>query len=93
MKKIVLTITSAVALTACGAGDDRAIVLDEQNALNLAYDKSYELCEKITQAANYEEFKRACALLDAYDEAFRTQIGGEPYLIFIEECNALLSDK
>ena len=92
MRQRVLLLGVAALFCAC-ANNKSDITIDEQNAMSIAYDKSYELCEKITQAANYEEFKSACALLDAYDEAFRTQIGGEPYLIFIEECNALLSDK
>ena len=48
--------------------------------------------------ANIDEFliitftKAAAAELRAYEEAFCTQIGGDSYLIFLEESNAMLSE-
>lgn len=76
---------------ACGNGGDK-IVIDEQNAENIAYDKSYELAEAVINAKNYDEFKAARTALQEWEEAFRTQIGGDEYLIFLEESNTMLNE-
>lgn len=90
MKKSII-LGCALALMACGGGKSE-IKIDEQNHLNEAYNLSYELATAIKEATSYEEFRTAADKLKAYEEAFRTQIGGESYLIFLEECNAILND-
>jgi hypothetical protein len=47
---------------------------------------------RVKDATTYEEFRAAADELEAYEEAFRTQIGGESYTIFLEECNAILNE-
>lgn len=83
---------AAVAFASC-AGDAQGVVIDEQNAQNAAYDLSYELATAVVEAASYEEFKAAREALESHEEAFRTQIGGEEYLIFLEETNYVLNEK
>ena len=90
MKKSIILVC-ALALMACGGGKSE-IKIDEQNHLNEAYNLSYELATAVKEATSYEEFRAAADKLKAYEEAFRTQIGGESYLIFLEECNAILND-
>ena len=90
MKKSII-LGCALALMACGS-DKSEIKIDEQNHLNEAYNLSYELATAVKEATSYEEFRAASDKLKAYEEAFRTQIGGESYLIFLEECNAILND-
>lgn len=60
--------------------------------MSIAYDKSYELSQNIVEANTYEEFKAARTALTDYEDAFRTQIGGEEYQIFLEECNMMLNE-
>ena len=91
MKKLMLMVAAAVMFGACCNGEE-GVVIDEQNHENVAYDKSYELSERVVNAASYEEFKAAAEELRAYEEAFRTQIGGDSYLIFLEECNIILNE-
>jgi hypothetical protein len=90
MKKSII-LGCALAFMACGGGKSE-IKIDEQNHLNEAYNLSYELATAVKEATSYEEFRAAAYKLKAYEEAFRTQIGGESYLIFLEECNAILND-
>lgn len=90
MKKSII-LCCALASMACGSTKSE-ITIDEQNHLNEAYDLSYELATRVKEATTYEEFRAAADELKAYEEAFRTQIGGESYLIFIEECNAILNN-
>lgn len=90
MKKSII-LGCALALMACGGGKSE-IKIDEQNHLNEAYNLSYELATAVKEATSCEEFRAAADKLKAYEEAFRTQIGGESYLIFLEECNAILND-
>lgn len=92
MKRLVIMSLAAVAFASC-AGDAQGVVIDEQNAQNAAYDLSYELATAVTEAASYEEFKAAREALESHEEAFRTQIGGEEYLIFLEETNCVLNEK
>lgn len=89
MRDLIVIAAAAVVCGACCEGG--GVVIDEQNHENIAYDKSYELSERVVNAASYEEFKAAEEELRAYEEAFRTQIGGESYLIFLEESNAVLN--
>lgn len=68
------------------------IIINEQNHLNEAYNLSADLAMRVKDATTYEEFRAAADELEAYEEAFRTQIGGESYTIFLEECNAILNE-
>lgn len=92
MKRLAIISLAAVAFAACG-GNTEGVVIAEQNAMNAAYDLSYELSAAVLDATSYEEFKAARAAMESHEEAFRTQIGGEEYLIFLEECNAMLNNK
>ena len=83
---------AVVAVVGCADRDKSGIVISDQNAENIAYDMSYELATKAIEAQNYEEFKRARVELEGYEEAFRDQIGGEAYLLYLEECNAILGE-
>ena len=58
----------------------------------LAAEKSVELATKVIEANSYEEFSAARKELEAYEEAFRTQIGGEEYELFMTQCNEILSN-
>ena len=90
MKKFI-TLCSALAFVACGAYNN-SIIIDEQNHLNEAYNISFDLATRVKDAKSYEEFRAAADELEAHREAFRTQIGGESYLIFLEECNIILNE-
>lgn len=83
---------AVVAVVGCADKDKSEIVISDQNPENIAYDMSYELATKAVEAENYEEFKRARVELERYEEAFRDQIGGEAYLLYLEECNAILGE-
>lgn len=92
MKKIVVLCVAAVAFASCG-GNAEGVTIDEQNAMNVAYDLSLELATAVVEAESYEAFKSAREALENHEEAFREQIGGEEYLIFLEEANAVLNEK
>ena len=64
----------------------------QQQHENEAYNYSYDLATRISEAQNYEEFKAAYDEIKAYEEAFRTQIGGDSYYIFLEESNYILNE-
>ncbi|MBO5672628.1 MAG: hypothetical protein J6R81_05595 [Alistipes sp.] len=90
MKRLFIIALCAVAAAACTHKE--AIKIDEQGAMNAAYDLSYELATRVVEADSHASFVEARAELEAYEEAFRTQIGGEEYEIFIEECNYILNE-
>ncbi|MBR5771419.1 MAG: hypothetical protein IKY20_07655 [Alistipes sp.] len=92
MKRLSIMLFAAVAVVGCADKNKSGIVISDQNAENIAYDMSYELATKAIEAQNYEEFKRARVELEGYEEAFRDQIGGEAYLLYLEECNAILGE-
>ena len=92
MKRLSIMLFAAVAVVGCADRDKSGIVISDQNAENIAYDMSYELATKAVEAQNYEEFKRARVELEGYEGAFRDQIGGEAYLLYLEECNAILGE-
>ena len=92
MKRLSIMLFAAVAVVGCADKNKSGIVISDQNPDNIAYDMSYELATKAVEAQNYEEFKRARVELERYEEAFRTQIGGEAYLIFLEECNYIFEE-
>ena len=89
MKRLTIIALCAAAV-ACN--NNKAITIDEQGAMNAAYDLSYELATRVMEADSYASFIEARAELEAYEEALRTQIGGEEYEIFLEECNYILNE-
>ncbi|MBQ8494036.1 MAG: hypothetical protein IJ464_07155 [Alistipes sp.] len=91
MKKLMMMVVATAMFGACCNGD-AGVVINEQDHENIAYNKSYELSERVVNAKSYEEYKVAADELRAYEEAFRTQIGGDSYLIFLEESNAILNN-
>ena len=92
MKRLSIMLFAVVAVVGCADKNKSEIVISDQNAENIAYDMSYELATKAVEAENYEEFKAARVELEKYEEAFRDQIGGEAYLLYLEECNAILGE-
>ena len=91
MKRLIITLFAAAAMVGC-ADKGEQVVINDQNPVNEAYEKSGELACKAIEATTYEEFKSARAELEKYEEAFRTQIGGEAYLIYLEECNYIFDE-
>jgi hypothetical protein len=81
---------AAVAVVGCADSGDK-VVLSDQNTENQAYEIS-ALAYKVVEAKSYEEFKAAREELEKYEEAFRTQIGGDAYLIYLEECNYIFEE-
>ena len=81
MKRLFIMLCAAAAMVGCA-----------QNPENEAYNISGELAYKVVEAQSYEEFKRARVELEKYEEAFRNQIGGEAYLIYLEECNYIFEE-
>jgi hypothetical protein len=81
---------AAVAVVGCADSGDK-VVLSDQNTENQAYEIS-ALAYKVVEAKSYEEFKAAREELEKYEEAFRTQIGGDAYLIYLEECNYIFKE-
>ena len=72
--------------------NDSHIVIDVQNHLNEAYVYSDELASKVVSAQTYDEFVKARDEMNQYKDAFKTQIGGESYKVFLEECNYILDE-
>lgn len=91
MKKIFTTLALAGLMLSCTSDKDK-IEIKEEDAYNLAYEKSTELATRVIEAESHEEFCKARAELEAYEEAFRTQIGGEEYDAFISTCNEILGN-
>jgi hypothetical protein len=81
---------AAAAVVGCADSGDK-VVLSDQNTENQAYEIS-ALAYKVVEAKSYEEFKAAREELEKYEEAFRTQIGGDAYLIYLEECNYIFEE-
>lgn len=90
MKRLFTMLFAAVAVVGCADSGDK-VVLSDQNTENQAYEIS-ALAYKVVEAKNYEEFKAAREELEKYEEAFRTQIGGDAYLIYLEECNYIFEE-
>lgn len=90
MKRLFIML-SAAAMVGC-ADKGSQVVISDQNPENEAYNLSGELAYKAIEAQSYEEFKSARAELEKYEEAFRDQIGGEAYLIYLEECNYIFEE-
>ncbi len=91
MKRLIITLFAAAAMVGC-AGKGEQVVINDQNPVNEAYEKSGKLAYKAIEATSYEEFKSARVELEKYEEAFRTQVGGEAYLIYLEECNYIFEE-
>ena len=82
-----------MAFTAVACADrGPAIEIKAEEAIGVAYDKSVELSTAVAEAKSYEEFVAARAELERYEEAMRTQIGGEDYEIFLQSANEVLSN-
>ena len=90
MKRLFTMLFAAVAVVGCAGNDDK-VVLSDQNTENQAYEIS-ALAYKVVEAKSYEEFKAAREELEKYEEALRTQIGGDAYLIYLEECNYIFEE-
>ena len=88
MKRLFIPLFAAVAMVGCAEGPK--IVIDDQNPTNEADVMSDSLARAVVEAQNYEQFKKARENIEAYEEAFRTQIGGEAYLVYLEACNYYL---
>ena len=90
MKRLFTMLFAAVSVVGCADSGDK-VVLSDQNTENQAYEIS-ALAYKVVEAKSYEEFKAAREELERYEEAFRTQIGGDAYLIYLEECNYIFEE-
>ena len=90
MKRFIVALAAMAVLTACCNNGNGGVAIDEQNHENEAYNLSYDLAMKVCEAQSLEEFSAARAELEAYSEAFRTQIGGEDYEYFIQTCNEII---
>ncbi len=91
MKRLLITGLAVVSLVGC-ADEAPKIKINELNPTNEAYIMSDSLTQGIVEASNYEEFNKARKSIEEYEEAMRTQIGGEAYLIFLEECNYFMEE-
>ena len=91
MKRLFVLCVVALASVAC-ANRGPAVEIEAEEAIGVAYDKSVELATAVAEAKSYEEFVAARAELERYEEAMRTQIGGEDYEIFLQSANEVLSN-
>ncbi len=90
LKRILSAAAIAIMLSAC-CSDSKEIKINELNPEAAAYELS--MCATdVIEAQNYEEFTAARQRLEQYEEAFRTQVGGDAYVIFLEECNYILNE-
>lgn len=88
-----LFVLCAVALSAAACADrSQGVVIKEEEAMSVAYDRSVELATAVAEAKSYEEFAGARAELEAYEEAMRTQVGGEEYEAFLMSANEVLKN-
>ena len=91
MKRLFIICAVALASVAC-ADRGPTVDINADDALGVAYDKSVELATAVAEAKSYDEFVAARAELEKYEEAMRTQIGGEDYEIFLQSANEVLSN-
>lgn len=91
MKRLIVIGLAAVALVGC-ADKKPKYEINELNPTNEAYVMSDSLARMVVEASTYEEFKAARENIEDYEEAMRTQIGGEAYLIFLEDSNYYLEE-
>lgn len=80
----------AVVVSAC-CSNEKEIKINELNPEAEAVELSVNAVDVI-EAQSYEEFVAARLRLEQYEEAFRTQVGGDAYVIFLEECNYILNE-
>lgn len=80
----------AVVVSAC-CSNEKEIKINELNPEAEAVELSVNAVDVI-EAQSYEEFVAARQRLEQYEEAFRTQVGGDAYVIFLEECNYILNE-
>lgn len=85
-------LAAAAAVVGCAEKKQQEIVIDDQNAELVADTMSYKLAYRALDAKNHEEFKAVRVELEQYEEAFRDQIGGEAYLLYLEQANDILSE-
>ena len=81
----------AAAAVGCAQEKQQIVINDiepKEDALNMSFDLAYAAVD----AQNYEDFKKARVELEKYEEAFRDQAGGEAYITYLKECNAILSE-
>lgn len=90
MRRLLILGIAVVAMVSCA--DKPKITINENNPSNDAYIMSDSLARGVVEARNYGEFKRARKSIEEYEEAMRTQIGGEAYLIFLEESNYYMEE-
>lgn len=90
MKRLFIILFAAVGVCSCADGGTQ-VTLSDQNTINEAYTKS-ELAYDVITADSYDAFIKARAEVEKYEEAFRTQVGGEAYLIYLEECNYIFDE-
>ena len=91
MKRLLIILGAVTLFSICNTTES-GVVINAQQHENEAYNYSYDLATRISEAQNYEEFKAAYDEIKAYEEAFRTQIGGDSYYIFLEESNYILNE-
>ncbi len=89
MKRCFTLLAIAFAAVSC-CNKQSGIVIKEEEAIAASSEKSVELATKVIEAKSYEEFQAARQELEAWEEAFRTQIGGEDYNYFVETANQIL---
>ena len=89
MKRFFTLLAVAFAVASC-CENKSEIVIKEEDAITASSEKSVELATKVIEAKSYEEFQAARQEIEAYEEAFRTQIGGEDYDYFVQTCNEIL---
>ncbi len=89
MKRFFTLLAVAFVAVSC-SGNKSEIVIKEEDAITASSEKSVELATKVIEAKSYEEFQAARQEIEAYEEAFRTQIGGEDYEYFVQTCNEIL---
>lgn len=90
MKRVFILLFAAAAV-GCAQEKQQIVINDiepKEDALNM----SFELAYAAVDAQNYEDFKKARVELEKYEEAFRDQAGGEAYITYLKECNAILSE-
>ena len=89
MKRCFTLLAVAFAAVSCSSNKSE-IVIKEEEAIEASSEKSVELATKVIEAKSYEEFQAARQEIEAYEEAFRTQIGGEDYEYFVQTCNEII---
>lgn len=90
LKRMLSVAAIAVVVSAC-CSNEKEIKINELNPEADAVELSVNAVDVI-EAQSYEEFVVARQRLEQYEAAFRTQVGGDAYVIFLEECNYILNE-